>query len=149
MHLLRAAIAFALLMLGGLIGLLAQSGDSCTGNSPDSLYAFILVVPLNLAGMLVLGWKPRLGIVMAVSAIPAVLSLSYLSAAIALLTGTSACDLVSDFGPWEKSGEEMVFAAGWGISAAIFWLGLASAALRGYRAAHDRDADAFARIRHR
>lgn len=137
----RAVAAFPILTLAGLAGMLASAGDSCTQNSPDSLFGFVFVLPLNLLGMVLLCWKPRRWPVVFASAIPALLALPYTRAAIALAAGAPACTIVTGDTSWEMSGEETAFALGWGLSALIFWMGLAYALSGGYRPAHDTDAD--------
>ena len=137
----RAALAFPILTLAGLTGLLAGVTETCTGNAPDSLFGFVITLPLNLAGMALLCWKPRRWPVIAVSLLPALLALSYTRVAILLAGGTPGCTIVTGNPAWEPSGEEVTFAIGWGLSAAIFWIGLAYALSGGYRPKHEQDAD--------
>ncbi len=140
----RAILASVLLTLAGFNALLAFNVDTCTQNAPDSLLGFILTLPLNVAGMALLGWKPkRLAVVLA-AIIPVILALPYTMGTLELLNGAPACTIITGDPTWEQSGEEGLFKAGWGACVAIFWLGLAYALLGGYRPRNDRDAKDFA-----
>lgn len=140
----RAIPAFVLLTLAGFNGLIAFSADTCTQNSPDSLLAFIFTLPLNLAGMALLGWQPKRPAVAIAAIVPALLAIPYTMGTLELVSGAPACTVITGSPAWEPNGEEGLFIAGWGASALIFWLGLAYALLGGYRPRHDRDADDFA-----
>lgn len=135
----RAFAAFVILTLAGLTGLLAGAGGTCTQNSPDSLFAYVFALPLNLLGMALLCWKPRRWPVIIAAIVPALLALSYSRIAFELASGTPACTIITGDPGWDMNGEEAGFALGWGLSALIFWIGLAYALSGGYRPAHDTD----------
>lgn len=129
--------AFAVLMLGGLLSLLAGAAETCTQNAPDSLYLFPLVLLLNLAGMAVLCWRPQPVAVMLAALLPAAMAVRYSLLALELAGGTPACTLITGDPAWEPSGNETVLALGWGATALIFWIGLAYALTGGYRPQDD------------
>lgn len=135
----RAFAAFVVLTLAGLAGLLAGAGDTCSQNSPDSLFGYVFTLPLNLLGMALLCWKPRRGPVIVAAIVPVLLALSYTRIAFDLARGTPACTIITGEPGWDMSGAEAGFALGWGLSALIFWIGLAYALSGGYRPAHDTD----------
>lgn len=137
----RATFGCLLLVLAGLNALISFNGDTCSQNSPDSLFGFVVTLPLNIAGMALLAWKPRSIAVIVAIVIPVLLAIPYTLDTARLLAGTPACTILTGTPDWEPSGEEAVFMAGWGASVLIFWLGLAYALLGGYRPVHDRDAD--------
>ena len=135
----RAIAAFIILMLAGLNGMLAGAVETCTGNTADSLFGFVLSLPLNFIGMALLGWRANRLVAVMVGLIPALFALDYTGTAIALASGTPACTVITGDATWPQSGEEAIFATGWGLTAAIFWIGLAVAVTGGYRPANDRD----------
>jgi hypothetical protein len=124
-------------------GLLAWNIDTCTGNAPDSLFGGVITLPLNGAGMALLAWKPRPVPMTATVAVPALLAIPYAWTTAALThgyleRGMGACDMISQYGPWEPSGDEFFLIVLWLAAAAVFWLGLALAGSRAYRSA-ERD----------
>ena len=134
----RAVLAFVILTLGGLNALLAGSVETCTGNAADSLFGFVITLPLNMLGMALLGWRvPRIAVVIA-AALPTVLALRYTLLAIELASGTPACTIITGDTHWEPGGDESTFALGWGAATLVFWIGLAVALVGGYRGPHDR-----------
>lgn len=135
----RAFAAFLVLTLAGLNGMIASAGDTCTQNSPDSLFGYIFTLPLNLLGIGLLCWKPTRWAVIIATVIPVLLALPYTRIAIDLASGTPACTILTGDPSWAMSGEETGFAIGWGLSALIFWMGLAYALSGGYRPAHDTE----------
>jgi hypothetical protein len=137
---LRYFAGFVLLLLAGLNALIAWNVDTCTGNAPDSLYGVIFTLPLNALGIAALTWNTRPGPLLAAASVPVLPALYYtvrtLELTFGYLGGTmTACEAVSDYGPWEPSGDELHLIALWLSAVAVFWLGLAFAGWRAYRSA--------------
>ncbi len=125
--------AAMLLLLGGLNGLLSWTVDTCTGNSPDAPYAGILTLAFNIAGFAILAWQCSLIGTTAASIIPVLCAMQYSAKTAMLLGGAPACNLISEFGPWEFSGDEPALIKLWVLTVTTFWLGLAFALWRSYR----------------
>ena len=139
MAILRPLLGFAVLMAGALTALVMLASEECSEGVADALMAFVLVLPLNLIGMALLGWKPNRLAVLAAALVPAIVASGYTQIAWLLATGTPSCAITTGLSVWEPSGEEAAQAVGWGLSALIFWIGLATALAGGYRRADDRD----------
>lgn len=135
----RALLAFAALMSGAFGSLVMLASESCSENVADALHAWVIVLPMNLLGMIVLGWRPNRIAVVLVAAIPALAAAACTHVAWLLATGVPACTITTGITAWEASGEETMLAMAWGLTAAIFWIGLAYALSGGYRPAHDSD----------
>ena len=108
--------------------------ETCTGNAPDSLAAGWLVLPLNIVGFALLAQRPTLPGFILGGILPSVAAVSYTHQALLLLAGVPACGLISEYGPWEPSGEEASLGLLWLACSIVFWLGLALTLYRGYRA---------------
>jgi len=134
---LRAFTAFLLLMVGALNGLLAGMAETCTQNAPDSLWVFPVTLLCNVLGMALLCWRPNRLAVLAAAIVPAASALRYSMIALQLANGTPACTLITGSTAWEPSGGETTLAIGWGVTALIFWIGLAYALTGGYRPQDD------------
>lgn len=128
------AIAGGLLLhIGAFFGLMAWVAGTCTGNAPDSLFAGVLALPLNVCGFALLCRQRRTVVVLGLSALPALSAVRYSVLTLELASGRPACELITEYGPWERSGDEPFLSALWIAVTASFWLGLACALYRAYR----------------
>lgn len=126
------------LWLGALNAFLSWTGETCTGGAADSLYGWIITLPLY-----VLGWAvmPKRGgnpvTIVSIAALPAVVMAFVAIWTASLFFGESACNLITGL-PFEMDGRESAFAVAWSASSLAFWIGLAFAL---YRASSSRKAD--------
>ena len=121
---------------------MAWAAETCTGNAPDSLMMGIFVLPLNCLGIGLLAWRPRPLPLGAAAIVPALLAIPYTLNTVGLahgylVRGIGACDVLTSYGPWGPSGHEPFFLALWLSAVGVFWLGLAIAGWRAYRANED------------
>jgi hypothetical protein len=128
----RAALGFTVLMLAALNSVLARVVDTCTQNSPDSLYGGVLTIVLNVVGFLIIGGCLRLRWFLVVTAIPLAFAMHYSHFTLwfvdGYLSGTlAACDVMAPGGNWEPSGDEPALARIWIGAMLSFWLPFAIA----------------------
>ena len=132
MTVIRWTIASALLLLGALNAYAAWRFTTCTQASADSLYGWIITLPLYVLGLVILPKRgSNLALVTAIGA-PAIVITAFVSAwTISLATGSSACALITGL-PFEADGREGTFAAAWGVTCLVFWLGFGLALWRAW-----------------
>jgi hypothetical protein len=144
MRLLRAGGGFSFLLLAALNSVLARTADTCTQNSPDSLYVGYITILFNLIGFAILGWKLPLRWLLPVLAVPMMFAAHYSYFALwfadgYLNHGLAACSVIAPDGNWEPSGDEPVIARIWIGALLSFWLPFAIASWKAvhYRPVHE------------
>jgi hypothetical protein len=127
-----------LLLLGALNAYLAWTFTTCTQGAADSLYGWIITLPLYVLGWAVIPKRGSSPLAIVAVASPAILVTGVVAAwTLALMMGASACKLITGL-PFEADGREGTFAIAWGGTCLAFWAGLGIAVYRGWSS---READ--------
>lgn len=129
MKVVLALFGFLLLCAGGLNGLLAPIVDTCTQNSPDSLFGGVFTIGANILGFVLLACSASPRVLLGLSVLPGLAALSYTRFALWFADGywqrgLSACSAITGDQTWELSGEEPFLTSLWLIAALTFWAGL-------------------------
>jgi hypothetical protein len=139
----RGVLGTIILLVAALNSLIARTVETCTQNSPDSLYGGIITLGFNLVGFLVIGWQLRVRWLLIATVVPSIVAAQYTYFALWFAHGymfqnLAACEVIARGGMWVPSGDEPAIARIWIGAALSFWMPLAIAY---WKALHYRPVD--------